>query len=61
MADASARPMSLAEAAECCGQYRWGHWALDGLDGHEAHCENCPLLIERKRDNPDVLRAARAM
>jgi hypothetical protein len=45
-------PMSLAEAAECCGQYRW--------DASGAPCSNCPLLIER-RENPDVMQAARAM
>lgn len=49
------RPMPLAEAAECCGQYRWDA-AVDDARVH--HCENCPLLIERKRD--DFLRRARA-
>jgi hypothetical protein len=47
-------PMPLAEAAECCG-------ALDQSTepGFDITCDNCPLLIERRR--ADVLRAARAL
>lgn len=48
----NAAPMSFAEAAECCGQ-------LDVEDARfQNACANCPLLIERRRD--DVLRTARA-
>jgi hypothetical protein len=50
------RPMPLAEADQCCGAVQWieveDHWSIDV-------CPNCPLLIERKRE--DVMRAARAM
>ena len=59
IASPQASPMSLAEANECCGQYRWADWALDAWT-LDAYCENCPLLIER-REHPEVLRAARAM
>ncbi len=48
-------PMSLAEVAECCGEYRWNA-AVD--DASVSHCANCPLLIERKRE--EFLRQARA-
>jgi len=50
------RPMPLAEAAECCG------CSPEGTSPDRPHhvCANCPLLIER-RENPDVMRAARAM
>lgn len=48
-------PMSFAEAAECCGQYRWDA-TVD--DARVSYCANCPLLIERKRE--EFLRQARA-
>lgn len=46
---AERRPMPMAEANECCGQFV-----------PEIVCENCPLLIER-REQPHVMLAARAM
>jgi hypothetical protein len=47
-------PMSTAEFDQCCGKHHWGeHPEL------KPQCENCPLLIERRRH--DVLRAARAL
>lgn len=54
-------PMSLAEAAECCGQLHLsgGHLEQCGTNFTEA-CENCPLLIDRC-EHPDVLKAARAL
>jgi hypothetical protein len=56
-------PMSLAEAVECCGQlHLTAGGALEqcGTNFTDA-CENCPLLIERRSENPDVMIAARAM
>jgi hypothetical protein len=47
-------PMALAEAVECCGALN-----QSTEPGFDITCENCPLLIERRRD--DVLRAARAL
>jgi hypothetical protein len=44
-------PMPMAELDDCCGQHRWGTALQD--------CENCPLLIERRRDR--VLQSARAL
>lgn len=54
------KPMSMAEFDQCCGQMHWTGGALEqcGTRFTEA-CENCPLLIERRRD--EVLRAARAL
>jgi hypothetical protein len=50
--------MTMAEFDDCCGQHRCGT-ALDDRGGDGAnHCENCPLLIERRER---VLQAARAM
>lgn len=46
------RPMPLAELNECCGKL-----SVDGTGPHEP-CENCPLLIERKRAH--ALKLARA-
>jgi hypothetical protein len=52
------RPMPMAEFDECCGQCRWGTALEDrGTDGG-AICENCPQLIQRRRER--VLREARA-
>ena len=47
-------PMPLAEAAECCGALN-----QSTEPGFDITCDNCPLLLERRRD--DVLRAARAL
>lgn len=54
--DDAAKPMTLAEAAECCGQL---HFRAEVDDAGVVYCENCPLLIERKRE--DILRQARAL
>ncbi len=58
----NARPMSLAEADDCCGQCVAGA-PFFVRDVHAQHCENCPLLIEtsEQRENDNVMRAARAM
>jgi len=54
------RPMPLAELDACCGQLHWTGSALEqcGTSFTDA-CENCPLLIERKREA--ALRMARAL
>lgn len=53
------RPMSLAELDACCGQLHWTGAALEQCGTNfTAACENCPLLIERRRDR--VLQLARA-
>ncbi len=53
-------PMPLAEAAECCGRLE-----LFGVESRidDGYCANCPLLIEgrQRRENPNVMRAARAL
>lgn len=54
----AARPMPMAEFDDCCGQYRWGTALEDQGGDHANHCENCPILIERRER---VLRAGRAM
>ena len=51
-------PMPMAEFDGCCGQYRWGTALEDQGTEYANHCENCPLLIERRRER--VLRMARA-
>ena len=48
------RPMPLAELNECCGRLHADEWK-----GLQDTCENCPLLIERKREH--VLQLARAL
>lgn len=54
-------PMPLAEAAECCGLLPWLGIERHHDDGEP--CANCPLVIEpsEPRENPDVMRAARAL
>lgn len=49
--EAETAPMALAEAAECCGMF-FG-------EVPETPCLNCPLLVERRREQ--LLRHARAM
>jgi hypothetical protein len=47
------RPMPLAELNECCGRLQVDEWT-----GPHSACDNCPLLIERKREH--ALKLARA-
>ncbi|MES5483615.1 hypothetical protein QMZ05_12725 [Bradyrhizobium sp. INPA03-11B] len=47
-------PMALAEAAECCGEFL----CRSADDANEGCCANCPMLVERKRE--EFLRKARA-
>lgn len=49
-----ARPMPLAEADHCCGELRLNEYA----GGVIPPCPDCPLLIERKREQ--TLKQARA-
>ncbi len=44
-----ARPMPLAEANECCGLLQF---YVDGAGDIACReiCENCPVLIERQRE-----------
>ncbi|HYD66126.1 hypothetical protein [Azospirillum sp.] len=53
LTDTHARQMSLAEADHCCGKLSVDEWT-----GPHASCDNCPLLIERKREH--ALKLARA-
>ncbi|WP_156433702.1 hypothetical protein [Bradyrhizobium retamae] len=48
------RPMPLAELNECCGRLQVEEWA-----GLREQCQNCPLLIERRREH--ALYLARAL
>lgn len=50
-------PMSLAEFDECCGRRHWDMVLGDHGAELANHCENCPALIERRRE---ALRSARA-
>lgn len=61
MSQAADRPMPMAEFDDCCGQYRTrvGVAFGDIEQDVENYCENCPLLIERKREQ--ILRVARAL
>jgi hypothetical protein len=52
-------PMPMAEFDHCCGQHRWGTALEDQRTDYANYCENCPLLIERRRER--VLRAGRAL
>jgi len=54
-----ARPMPLAEADACCGQFR----ITADEQVAALFCENCPLIIERlrPRDEQARLREARAL
>lgn len=51
--------MPMAEFNDCCGQHRWGTAIEDQGTDYANHCENCPLLIERRRER--VLQTARAL
>lgn len=59
----TARPMPMAEFDACCGQYSFveagGEVTVSG------GCTNCPLLLGSDHavanENPQVMRAARAM
>lgn len=48
------RPMPLAEADACCGELHLNKYTGAVIPP----CDNCPLLIERKREA--ALRLARA-
>ena len=51
-------PMPMAELAECCGAFRVGIAFGDHEEDVDEYCENCPLLIGRRRER--VLQMARA-
>lgn len=53
--DHPGRPMSFAEAAECCGQYSRDAETEEVAAGT---CANCPLLLDRRRE--EFLRQTRA-
>jgi hypothetical protein len=48
------RPMPLAEVDHCCGELHLNEYARELIPP----CHDCPLLIERKREQ--VLKLARA-